>query len=316
MDLPSFFKLKRKDPQPAGRGAGSRASDDPGPVQAARAQARRRLIGAVVLLGIGVVGFPMLFETQPRPLRNDVPIELAGRQASPGATVVPPRHPLSVTELPAAPQEPSGASAASAAAATDARPTARAGDTDTSDNAAAQPAAKLPTEPAARVAEKPTAKPADKAPEKLPEKAPEKTPDKAPDKPATKPADSPPDRTAERLAAAVERARLAEARQAESARAKALLEGRAEPRAAAASTVDTKPGRFVVQVGAYTDADTMQQVRSKVEKLGLKTYTQSIETGAGKRTRVRVGPFSTRDEAELASGKLKAAGLPGNVLVL
>jgi DedD protein len=315
MDLPSFFKLKRKDPQPAGRGASSRASGDPGPVQAARAQARRRLIGAVVLLAIGVVGFPMLFETQPRALRNDVPIELAGRQASSGATATVPRHPPSVTELPTSPQEPGSASAGPSAA-SDGRAVAGAGAAEASNKAAAEPTEKLQPEPAARVAEKPVANPADKAPEKVPEKAPEKTPEKTPDKPAAKPADSPPDRTAERLAAAVERARLAEARQAESARAKALLEGRAAPAAVAASAADAKPGRFVVQVGAYTDAETMQQVRSKVEKLGLKTYTQSIETGAGKRTRVRVGPFPTRDEAESASGKLKAAGLPGNVLVL
>jgi hypothetical protein len=29
-----------------------------------------------------------------------------------------------------------------------------------------------------------------------------------------------------------------------------------------------------------------------------------------------VGPFATRQEAESASGKLKGAGLPGNVLTL
>jgi DedD protein len=57
-------------------------------------------------------------------------------------------------------------------------------------------------------------------------------------------------------------------------------------------------------------------VRAKVEKLGLKTYTQSVDTEAGKRTRVRVGPFATRAEAEAASSRLKGAGLPGNLLVL
>ena len=37
-------------------------------VQAARDQARRRLLGAAVLLGIGIIGFPLVFQTQPRPL--------------------------------------------------------------------------------------------------------------------------------------------------------------------------------------------------------------------------------------------------------
>ena len=71
-----------------------------------------------------------------------------------------------------------------------------------------------------------------------------------------------------------------------------------------------------MQVGAYTDTNTLRDVRAKVEKLGLKTFTQTIDTDAGKRTRVRVGPYVTRQEAENASAKLKGAGLPGNVLVL
>ena len=48
----------------------------------------------------------------------------------------------------------------------------------------------------------------------------------------------------------------------------------------------------------------------------MKTYTQVIETEAGKRTRVRVGPFATRDEAAAAGRTLKAAGLPANILSL
>ena len=37
---------------------------------------------------------------------------------------------------------------------------------------------------------------------------------------------------------------------------------------------------------------------------------------AGKRTRVRLGPYTTRAEADAAAAKLKAAGLPANVLAL
>jgi DedD protein len=71
-----------------------------------------------------------------------------------------------------------------------------------------------------------------------------------------------------------------------------------------------------VQVGAFTDPATLREARARVEKLGLKTYTQVIEGDAGKRTRVRVGPFATREEATAAAARLKAAGLPGNVLAL
>jgi len=72
----------------------------------------------------------------------------------------------------------------------------------------------------------------------------------------------------------------------------------------------------VVQVGAYSDAAMLRETRQKVEKLGLKTYTQVIEGDAGRRTRVRVGPFATRAEAQAAVSRLKAAGLPANLLTL
>jgi DedD protein len=68
-------------------------------------------------------------------------------------------------------------------------------------------------------------------------------------------------------------------------------------------------GRFAVQVGAFSDAAAAREVRLKVEKLGLKTYTQVVETADGRRIRVRVGPFATRDDAEKAAGKVKSAGL-------
>lgn len=76
------------------------------------------------------------------------------------------------------------------------------------------------------------------------------------------------------------------------------------------------PGRFVVQVGAFSDDATVRQTRKKVEKLGLKTYTQEVSTDGGKRVRVRVGPFASRDEAAQVLNKLKGAGLPGALLAL
>jgi len=75
-------------------------------------------------------------------------------------------------------------------------------------------------------------------------------------------------------------------------------------------------GRFVVQVGAFADEATVRQTRQKVEKLGLKTYTQEVSTDAGKRVRVRLGPFADREEAAKVLQKLKGAGLPGALLTL
>jgi DedD protein len=71
---------------------------------------------------------------------------------------------------------------------------------------------------------------------------------------------------------------------------------------------------LVVQVGAYADAAAAREVRQRVERLGVKTYVQEIQTDAGKRVRVRVGPFNSRDEAEKVAARVKAAGLPAAVV--
>lgn len=72
----------------------------------------------------------------------------------------------------------------------------------------------------------------------------------------------------------------------------------------------------MVQAGAYLDASSLREARQKVEKLGLKTYTQVVETPTGKRTRVRVGPFESRTEADSVAGRIKATGLSVVVLTL
>jgi len=72
----------------------------------------------------------------------------------------------------------------------------------------------------------------------------------------------------------------------------------------------------VVQVGAYNEPERLRAARQKVEKLGYKSYTQEIDSPTGKRTRVRVGPFASRQEAEAVAGKVKANGLQANILAL
>ena len=121
-----------------------------------------------------------------------------------------------------------------------------------------------------------------------------------------KPSDKKPEGAAAKTALALKAA--------DATRAQAALEGkpaaRSEPRAADAA------GRFVVQVGAYGEADSAREARGRADKLGLKTFTQVVETPAGKRIRVRVGPYSDRSDAERAAAQLKQAGLGSSVLAL
>ena len=276
MGLLSFFK----------RGADSPArplvAEEPGgDVQRARTRARQRLIGAVVLVVIGVIGFPLVFETQPRPISVDIPIDIPRKEGAP-PLVMPAARPVR-TAPERAPAPPASNSAADAAAAA---PSPRDDViTETREEAAraAPAAARVATDAAAS---KPAPKPLEVA------------------KTVAKPTVEPKPVVAATPAAAKP------ATDEDGARAKALLEGKAAPAAAVESS------RFVVQVGAFADASAARDTRAKAERLGLKTYTQVVETSSGTRIRVRIGPFTTRTEADKALASARSAGLTAAVLAL
>ena len=69
----ALFKFRKTgDDAPTG-------PSQPESVEVLRRRARHRLIGAAVLVLVGVVGFPLLFDTQPRPVPVDIPIEIPDR---------------------------------------------------------------------------------------------------------------------------------------------------------------------------------------------------------------------------------------------
>ena len=77
----AFFKFRKGgDEQPTP----PTASES---VEAMRKRARHRLVGAAVLVLIGVVGFPLLFDSQPRPIAVDIPIDIPDKRQS-GAPLV------------------------------------------------------------------------------------------------------------------------------------------------------------------------------------------------------------------------------------
>lgn len=69
----ALFKLRKKVDEPKAAAAPAES------IEALRRRARHRLIGAVVLVLVAVVGFPLLFDTQPRPVAVDIPIEIPDR---------------------------------------------------------------------------------------------------------------------------------------------------------------------------------------------------------------------------------------------
>jgi DedD protein len=262
-----FFNFRR-----GGTNAASNAGPaaQPESVEVMRKRAKHRLIGSAVLVLIGVVGFPLLFDTQPRPIPVDIPIEIPGK-----GTV----KPLAV---PAAPAATAPAPAAAAA------PTPPAPADKVAAAASLAPKEEILSSKPAAAASAPAVKPEAK-PEAKPAPKPEP-------KPAVKPEPKP-------------------VANADAARASALLNGSTPPPAAKPAAAEAE-GRLVVQVGAFADVAKAREARLKLEKAGLKTYTQVAETKDGKRIRVRVGPFATKAEAEKAAGKIKSLDLPAAILTL
>ena len=232
-----FFKFRKKGDTT------SSTSVQPESVERMRQRAKHRLMGATVLVLIGVVGFPLLFDKQPRPIAVDTPIDIPDKNKvlplvlpePPASSVAPVAPVVAPAAVPVAP----AASAPQSVVITETAESAK----------VAKPEASVVSPP---VAVKPT----------------------------------------------------------EADKVRALLSGKA------ADESSVEGGRFVVQVGAFADPARAREIRLKLERAGLKTYTHVAETKDGKRTRVRVGPFTVKADAEKAAEKIKKLNLPAALLTL
>ena len=265
---------------------------NPPSIEAVRARAKHRLLGVSVLVLVGMVCFSLLFDTQPRPIPVDV------------AIVIPDRH-----KAPTLSASSDAASPAATVAVPGGKPAgggdrSRAGDEEVIGGS--MRAVKPVDTPTASSVPAPAPKPAAATPAPKPPApvVPPKPP--VPPTPAAKPAESKPAAPASPAASDP----LAEA-----ARAQALLEGKPVP--APVPRPEKADGqRFIVQVGAYSEDVRAQQVRNQLERAGLKTYTHVAETAEGRRIRVRLGPFTTRADADKAAAKAKALGVSPAILTL
>ncbi|MDH5222189.1 MAG: SPOR domain-containing protein [Betaproteobacteria bacterium] len=69
--------------------------------------------------------------------------------------------------------------------------------------------------------------------------------------------------------------------------------------------------QFMVPVGAYAEPDG---VIAKLKAAQIPYYTEPVATAKGTVTRVRAGPYATREAAERAQRRIKALGFnPGSV---
>ena len=320
----AFFKFRNRGSQGNEGRSASVASPPAESVEAMRRRARHRLLGAAVLVLVGVIGFPLLFDTQPRPVSVDIPIEIPDRNKV--KPLVVPTTPAPTSAAPAATPPPTAAeSNGNANTRVAAASPSSAMITEAADGSEITTSKPVTTAPAPKPESRPETK-AEIKPEPKPEHKPEAKPEAKPKvetKAETKPKPEPkPEAKAEAKPEAKPKPTEVKAASSEDgARARALLEGKsagatAVSTAAKPAAASDEAGRFVVQVGAFADAAKAREVRQKLEAAGLKTFTHVAKTADGERTRVRVGPFTTRADADRAASRVKGLSLAASVLTL
>ena len=231
-------------------------------------RARRRLVGAIVLVSVVAVVLPMVLDSEPKRTGQSVDIQI--------------------------PSPDSG----------EFKPQATA---PGSSSAKAVPQAPPKAEPA-----QPEATAKSEAPIK---------PDAAKSEASTKPdvvakAETPAATKAEPLASDRAAAAATEGNQGSAKGAAADKPREAAPSKSGKSAAPAKRanGAYVVQVAALADPGKAKELEKRMASAGVKTYTEVITTQAGEVTRVRAGPYATRDAAEKARAQLKTAGLEGKIV--
>ncbi|HEY8606798.1 MAG TPA: SPOR domain-containing protein [Noviherbaspirillum sp.] len=267
-DDSTFYSRAEEDSKAArsrrsgGRSRGKEEAADP--VLPEKKRARRRLIGAVALVLAAVIGLPMILDTEPRPLGDDIVIQIPSK------------------DKPATPAAPAPAAPV-------------AGDGKSPDVSAGLDEREEVMEPASAPPKAaPTASARPEAAAGRPE------PKKESEKPAAAPAVAKAERKPE--------PKPAEASQ-EDARAKALLEGKPDPKAEKKDST-----KYVIQVAALATKDKVNELQAKLKTAGIKSYTQTVATASGERTRIRVGPFPSKDEAEKVRARIVNIGLNGTLV--
>lgn len=260
-------------------------------------RARRRLVGAIALALTAAIVLPMVMDKEPRSAHPDLDIKIPAQDNS--------------LQAPAAKTSSADQSAD--------QPVAKVSESETPTSIPAQTAAGKPSEPAintlpekhAEDTEAPAEEelpppPAAQAPavkEPKEQKSVASAPNHPPKTTSTPKASSTPHSEAKALSAEKPAQRADEVA--------ALLNGKAAEKASSVTNNAREPevGSFFVQLGAYRDEDNIKGIQSKVNDAGMHAFTER----AGDKTRVRLGPFPTRDQAEKAVAKLKQQGLVGVV---
>lgn len=254
-------------------------------------RARRRLVGAIALVLAAIVVLPMVLDSHPKPVTDDIAIDIPSRPAAKAAA----RHDAEDTQAGVAPDNPApavatpGASGLAAAAAAQTAQTAQ--DTEKTPAAPAKKSAQGATAPAQSTQSTQSTQSADAA------------------QGATQPAHA--GKPAAQQAASAGTAVAAHGKTQSTAAAESADTGDANGAKADSGTPAAPPGaRFAVQLGAFSNETTARNWVTKLKAAGVPAYVEQRKAADGTtRTLLRAGPFPDRASATAAIAKVRGAGL-------
>jgi DedD protein len=244
-------------------------------------RARRRLVGAIAMVVAAVVILPMVLDSHPKPVTDDIAIDIPNRPA-PKAAADDEDTQAGVAPDNPAPDSANSSLAASGVAPAPAAPATANVMTQQGSNAASAGKSSKPQTPAVAANTSPAA-PA--------------TPTPAPVK-AAKPIKTP--------AAPIQSAANQTLNSTNSANSTDAAAADAD-----SGTPASPPGsRFAVQLGAFPDDASAKAWAVKLKAAGVPAYTERRkQTDGTTQTLLRAGPFADRAAATAAIAKVRAAGL-------
>jgi len=305
-------------------------------MESLRKRVKHRLMGSAVLVVLAVIGFPLVFDTQPRPLPLDMAIDIPDKAKTLPST--PPRPLKSEATH-------NGGSHKSSDLTPEPTQTASESSDPKSDHKGdgAKPAVPnpqslgakeglsakeviVPTSVVATSAATSASNSSSLAPAQKPSATSDKTDSKAESKADSKvqiptksePAKSEPNKPEPTKSDQIKSSspssatNLSSNSQSKDSNKESNKDGNKDNNKAASDS----SSRFVVQVGAFSDDAKLKEVRDKLEKAGMHTYTSTIVVKDVKRTRVRIGPYASKDEANKWASKVKGLNLQANVIKL
>jgi DedD protein len=261
-------------------------------------KARRRLVGAIAFAAFAALALPLVMNHEPPPPAQDVEFRIPDQNDAALAPLQPEAVPVPIP-VPVEPVTPE------------------------------LPAPQPPVQPAA-----PTVTVTQTTPQPTPAQA-AATP-KVDNKPEVKPAPKPEAKPTPKPEVKPEPKKLSAA-EIEAQRAEAILAGKlpdvvaaapTTPKPAAAAVPAPKPAAaatvpapaavpnapHVVLIGAFSDEANVQNLKQKLTELRIPVYTEALDSPQGKKTRVRAGPFVSREAAEQALVKMQRIGVSGPVV--